>query len=92
MAAMAGLSQPFELRTSTQAWIKRIALPRMVWKKEGFQSDVISKRFKLNMIFKRVWTKITSVSCCNSAESCIRLMCACSSKFAFTWGSLNFED
>ena len=31
MAAMAGLSQPLELSTSTQAWISLIALPKMVW-------------------------------------------------------------
>ena len=44
------------------------------------------------MFSKVINNKITSVSCCSSADSCILLMCACRSKLAFTCGSLNLDD
>ena len=78
MAAMAGLSQPLELSTSTQAWISRIALLRI----SSVSCDIRGQTNPENKSF----------TCWSSAESCILDMCACSSRFAFTCGSLNFDD
>lgn len=72
----AGLDQTDRLTSTTETWV-------------DYTHTGIQSRNVLRCLFLQTLLKISSVSDCSSALSCILERWACSSRFVFTWGSLN---